>query len=394
MKSRSTIVLIGNYRPDHHESMSRFALMLRKGFEARGLKVKLWHPAVLFGLGRRDTSSGFAKWLGYIDKWGVYPLLLLFKSNYLRFGNGRVYYHICDHSNSFYLKFLPSPATGITCHDVLAIRGAMGFKDTYCPATPFGKIMQKHILQNLSTAQKLAAVSNMTLKQLNEIAVTPESVKRNNHDPVNRKWGVVYNAFNAPFKPRDKSAGRLQLQAAGIDTSKPYLLHVGSSAKRKNRPLLVLLLDALGSQWSGNAVFAGDSIDEELKTFIESKGLSGRVISVVKPPHDLLETLYNNCYAFIFPSYSEGFGWPVIEAQACGAPVIASNIEPMPEICGNAALFAHPDDPQAFARALINLENHPVRENLVAAGFENCKRFSEDRMTEAYLRLHDISPTD
>src|SRR5690606_30874322 len=106
---------------------------------------------------------------------------------------------------------------------------------------------------------------------------------------------------------------------------------------------------------------AGQKISDKLQKAIEKHGLQSRVISVVKPNHMELVALYSACTAFVFPSYSEGFGWPVIEAQACGAPVIASNIAPMQEVCGQGAQLVDPDDAIGFAEALLNLQDPDVR---------------------------------
>ena len=93
----------------------------------------------------------------------------------------------------------------------------------------------------------------------------------------------------------------------------------------------------------------------------------------------------------MFPSFSEGFGWPPIEAQACGAPVIASNLAPMPEVSGEAALFADPYSPQAFAEAFLTLKgNVSLKEDLIQKGIKNIERFHIDKMMRAYLELQGV----
>src|SRR5690606_39604599 len=99
--------------------------------------------------------------------------------------------------------------------------------------------------------------------------------------------------------------------------------------------------------------------------------------------------LYNGAEAFVFPSLSEGFGWPVIEAQACGTPVVTSNFQPMLEVSGNAALHADPKSPKAFAEALMTISNINLREELIKLGFENTKRFYVKHMIESYLKLYN-----
>ena len=112
-----------------------------------------------------------------------------------------------------------------------------------------------------------------------------------------------------------------------------------------------------------------------------------KLISVVKPDHQTLVALYSCCEAFVFPSLSEGFGWPLIEAQACGAVVIASNTAPMPEVSGGAALHFDPNKPHDFANGFIALQNKEFKESLKIKGLKNIERFHRDNMMEAYLKF-------
>ena len=376
------IILIGNYEKDRQESMERFAQMLSSGFNKSGLKTQIWRPNVVFGKSFHTTTAGIGKWFGYIDKWILFPLILFFKVNSKDSKSGKKRFHICDHSNSPYLKYLPSESTVITCHDVLAIRGALGFADAYCPASSFGKVLQKWILQNLIKAKSLASVSQFTLDQLRALDFSGAVEPKN--------WKVIYNSFNADFFIMDKVEANSVLVESGIETNTPFLLHVGSALPRKNRKLLIDMLDSLGNNWNGKVFFAGKSLDNALVEYIKSKNLQDRVISIVRPDHRALVALYNLCEAFVFPSFSEGFGWPVIEAQACGAVVIASNLAPMPEVSGGAALHSDPNKPEDFAKAFLSLSDIELKNQIVKKGLENVKRFSQEIIIGKYLKLHGV----
>jgi glycosyltransferase involved in cell wall biosynthesis len=90
----------------------------------------------------------------------------------------------------------------------------------------------------------------------------------------------------------------------------------------------------------------------------------------------------------VFPSYSEGFGWPIIEAQACGAPVITSNKAPMmSEVGGEAALYADPDNAFSFAEEFRKLKNEDFREEVIRLGYENAKRFDFEKTMGQYVEL-------
>lgn len=374
------LILIGNYKPDKQESMIRFAQMLKTGFVGAGFKTQIWWPTVFFGAAAKSTTKGAGKWLGYLDKWAIFPLVLKWKLLNIKENNIR--FHVCDHSNAPYLKHLPADKTGITCHDVIAIRGGLGYADAFCDASGMGKILQRWILKNLSKAKLLAAVSELTIVQLEELAADQHN--------ANKNWRVIYNAFNAEFTPIGVPRIEKLMHKAGLDPKVPFILHVGSGVPRKNRRMLVDMLDLFKDEWGGNICFAGEPVDEHIRSIAKSLNIEERIVSVIKPDHETLVALYNACDAFIFPSFSEGFGWPMIEAQACGAPVIASNIEPMPEVSGGAAIYADPANPGEFAEAFLSLRDVVKRSQIIEKGFFNTRRFSLAKMTDAYTDLYKI----
>jgi|SRR5688572_517164 len=158
------IILIRHYSPDGQESMLRFAQMLSSGFRDAGHDCEIW-PTIRFGSFFKDAKSGVAKWLAHIDKW-ISPLELSWRVRKEIATNANIRFQICDHSNAPYLTFLPKEVTVVTCHAVLAIRGALVYKDAYCTASINGKILQKWILRSLNRATLLAAASRLTLSQL------------------------------------------------------------------------------------------------------------------------------------------------------------------------------------------------------------------------------------
>lgn len=377
------IVFIGNYTPDKQESMQRFSELLYSGFKRSGADATIWRPTVIVGHLFKDTAKGVAKWFGYIDKWILFPLILkwrLLRDKKLR--GPETHFHICDHSNAPYLKFLPPNNTAITCHDVLAIRGALGYKDAYCSATRTGKILQMWILENLSSAKTLVATSRLTLKQLEALA--------GEKSPKGKDWRIIHLGFNADFRPMPKTERDVILRSIGLDPDVPFILHVGSSQERKNRKMLIDMTVALGGRWKGKIVYAGQAIDGELKSHAISSGVSDRLVSVVNPDHRTLVALYSACYVYVWPSFSEGFGWPLIEAQACGAPVISSNFEPMPEVSNYTAVHADPTKPEEFAQAFLKLTDEKVREEVIRKGLQNSASFSPEKMINAYLALHGL----
>lgn len=362
--------------------MIRFADLLANGLKARGFSAEIISPKPIVLPKNSNPGGGLAKWLGYVDKWILFPFTLrrLVQKKQREFGD-QVFFHVCDHSNAPYLAHLPAARTAITCHDVLAIRGALGFPDSYCPASRAGVFLQKWILKNLRRADKIACVSKLTLRQLVETA------GEKNPRPG---WMVVPNALNADFKKIETATALRMLQQAGIEIPRPFLLHVGSNLPRKNRRMLLQMVAQSNPVWPGHICFAGEPADDALLAEALELKISERVLSVAKPSHEMLCALYSLAHAFVFPSLSEGFGWPLIEAQACGTPVIASHLEPLPEVSGGTALHADPMDAQSFAAALIKLNDETQRESLIAQASSNAARFGQTAMIDKYLALHNV----
>jgi glycosyltransferase involved in cell wall biosynthesis len=244
-----------------------------------------------------------------------------------------------------------------------------------------GVVLQKWILKHLRMSSRIACVSKLTLSHLCEVA--GESTPKPG-------WKVVHNAFNAPFARVETGAANRILARNGISIPQPFLLHVGSDLPRKNRRMLVQMIGQGKVPWPGHICFAGDPIEPALSGEARTLGVQDRLHSIVKPEHQTLCALYSLAEALVFPSFSEGFGWPVIEAQACGTPVIASNREPLPEVSGGAALHADPESPQEFAAALQKLNEAGARKSLIEQGLKNAERFGVAKMIEGYLTLHDL----
>lgn len=382
--NQKKIILISNYLPDKQESMRLFMQMFYDSYRSKDLLVEVWYPVVFFGNIAATTLSGIGKWLSYVDKYILFPMVLIGKRIKGKFKKEAFIYHICDHSNAPYLFFLPRNKTIITCHDVLAIRGAFGFKDAYCEASLTGRILQEWIFFSLLKARKIGFVSEFTKNQFLELKQLKNKQDFGN-EPL---YKIIYNGFNANFGILKGDELKNIFKKYNIHFNIPYILHVGSDLPRKNRELLVEMLYVLDDSWNGVVCLAGQKIDVKLDNLIHKYGLQDRVVFIERPDHELLVALYNDCDAFVFPSFTEGFGWPLIEAQACGAPVITSALDPMIEVCGGAALHADPNNSKTFADAFKLLADKTVRSDLVQDGFKNCERFKKEAIVKAYLDFY------
>jgi glycosyltransferase involved in cell wall biosynthesis len=168
----------------------------------------------------------------------------------------------------------------------------------------------------------------------------------------------------------------------------PFILHVGSSHKRKNRDGVLRVFSELKDRFDGPLVFAGAPLTDELRQLANSYGIADRIIEILRPSDSLLEALYNRAHALLFPSRFEGFGWPLIEAQACGCPVVCSDAGPFGELMQDTALVTPVDDIQAFANNLLMLNDLEIRRQYSNRGLENVKRFLPEIAAKGYLRIY------
>lgn len=101
-------------------------------------------------------------------------------------------------------------------------------------------------------------------------------------------------------------------------------------------------------------------------------------------------TLYNAAFAFLYPSLRESFGIPMLEAMACGTPIVTSNTSAMPEVAGQGAILINPENPQEIADALLKLENDVIfYQEQVVYGLERVKQFSWKNTVEEYVKIYN-----
>ncbi|HEY2615609.1 MAG TPA: glycosyltransferase family 1 protein [Chthoniobacterales bacterium] len=366
------VLLIGNYPPDQQQSMDRFAALLRRGLSAAGIEVELIRPEPFFG-NFQLAGKFIAKWLGYIDKFILFPPQLRKK-----IAERPALVHICDHSNAMYAKRAGAVPVVVTCHDLLAVRGALG-EDTDCPASWTGKILQRWILRSLRRARTIACVSRAT-------CADAERFLGSGGEP---KLEVITLGLNYPYRklPAPEVIARLK-RIRALDSTRPFVLHVGSNERRKNRDGVLRIFARTKDKWNGQVVFAGDPLPLRIHSLGRKLGVSSRLVEVVFPESELLETLYNGATALVYPSRSEGFGWPAAEAHACGCPVISSDVGPLPEVCGDAALMHPLEDEAAFAADILRLTDPAERQLWSDKALRNATRFDAGRMIAQYLGIY------
>ena len=167
-----------------------------------------------------------------------------------------------------------------------------------------------------------------------------------------------------------------------------FVLAVGTLEPRKNLPRLVAAYRRLADELQAQhpLVVVGRPGWETQETIVALDSLGERAIVIGFVPDDQLALLYRRCALFAYPSLGEGFGLPVLEALAAGAPVLTSDRSSLPEVAGDAAAYCDPTDESSIARELERLLRDPrLREQLAAAGPPRAARFSWAHTAAAVL---------
>lgn len=204
---------------------------------------------------------------------------------------------------------------------------------------------------------------------------------------------VIPEAPSPIFRPMAESEIEPILRRHGINF--PYVLYVGSTEPRKN---LVRLLDAFARlrlatcTWHLVIVGARDWTARRIVHAVERLQLRDAVHFTGLVQEDDLPGLYCGADLFVFPSLLEGFGLPVIEAMACGTPVVTSTSSSLPEVAGDAAVLVDPYDPAAIAHAMLRvLEDRALALELRARGMARARQFTWEqaarRITAVYEKV-------
>jgi glycosyltransferase involved in cell wall biosynthesis len=204
---------------------------------------------------------------------------------------------------------------------------------------------------------------------------------------------VVYPGCDERFTPLPRDAARAVV-ARRFDLRDPYILHVGTLEPRKNAVALLRAFERLraGRATNHTLVLVGRRgwMYEPILAALRAPGLGGRVRLIDDADNDVLPALYSAAELFVYPSLYEGFGLPVVEAMACGTPVVTSTTSSLPEVAGDAALLADPRDADALAAAIERALGDPdLRAALAARGRTRARHFSWQRCARETLAVYE-----
>lgn len=252
-----------------------------------------------------------------------------------------------------YLTFLMNPArTVLTIHDLVMLRRLRGLKR-------FVLWLLWYWLPVRRVAEVVVISEAIRAELLQAVRCDPEKVR------------VIHNAVSDEFQPVPYV----------FNEARPRILQMGVTWN-KNIERVAEALAELGCQ----LVVVGRLSDDQ-QAALARFGID--VESHVGLSREALVEVYASCDLLLFASVYEGFGLPIVEAQAVGRPVVTSNIHSMPEVAGGGACLVDPLDTASIRAGVLRvLSDAAYREDLVARGFENVRDFRSDRMAERYAAVY------
>jgi glycosyltransferase involved in cell wall biosynthesis len=254
-------------------------------------------------------------------------------------------------------------------------------------------LLQRWILSGLRRATHVVCDSEQTRKEL--LCLAPELEGRSS---------LVEVPLSYPFFPMPPGQAAQHLARLGLDATpgpgvRRFLFHIGGNQWYKNREGVIRIFGQLRARYPHLTaspplylVMAGKHPTETMRRMVEEGEMTESVVFTGTVSDEELCALYSLAEALIFPSLREGFGWPLIEAQACGCPVVTSDLAPMNQVAGPAALLASLERSSDFVDQLARLlsEDPALREGRKAEVCHHASRFTPENFLKRILVAYKI----
>ncbi|HXF69541.1 MAG TPA: glycosyltransferase family 1 protein [Thermoflexus sp.] len=310
-----------------------------------------------------DPPAGFGGRLFILWRMMVYPL-------WARRYPADVY-HVLDHSYGHLLFALDGSRTVVTVHDV-------------APLLFHGRRWGlSHLAWEVAWRGTQRATWLLTDSEFTKREWAARSRKGTN------RVTTIYPGVEPHFHPLDEDERLLRRERWKVGHRR-LILHVGHCQPRKNLERLLMALALLADR-KVNFLFiqVGGVFSQDQQRLLESLGLGEKVRQITQVSEEELVGLYNAADVFVLPSLYEGFGFPVLEAMACGTPVVASNVASLPEVVGDAGLLVDPRDPQAIADAVASILSDPaLARELRRRGLERARMFQWENTARETLKVY------
>ena len=203
---------------------------------------------------------------------------------------------------------------------------------------------------------------------------------------------VVHNGVRPHFNPVAPAEARVALE--NYNLPEEFILFLGNTDPKKNlKNVLLAFQSFLQETNSSIKMVMPDFGEDNLTNLLDSLNASEirkNIFLTGYIQNEILPNIYSLAKFFMYPSLRESFGLPILEAMACGCPVITSDTSSMPEVAGKAALLVDPRDITDIKNSMLKVNNDvEIREKLISAGIERAAEFSYTKAAEKLLRIYD-----
>jgi glycosyltransferase involved in cell wall biosynthesis len=280
--------------------------------------------------------------------------------------------HVVDPGNVIYLDVIRHRCSVATVHDMIPYLCLTGKLKGFRPSAT-GRLLMREIIKRLRRVDRLVCISEATRRDLVQLAHIESA-----------RIVVIPNAVFQPMAPASVEACLSLRVELNVPVSAPLLLHAGRNFYKNHAGVLEVFTKLHGIIPETHLVFV-TSYAPGLAAAVTARGLDHHVRVIPFLPASKMAALYTTSNLLIFPSFYEGFGYPVLEAQLCGTPVICANTGALPEVAGDGARLFAPDDVDGMAAAAIEILKDPTASaRMTTLGQKNARRFSR----EAWLASH------
>jgi glycosyltransferase involved in cell wall biosynthesis len=373
-----TVGVVCDYAEEGWPSMDLAAELLVAGLREH---APGWQPAALrpamprtFGRVLRGRTGRNADRL--LARHLAYPRWLR------RHADGMDLYHVADHSYAHLVHALPAERTVVTCHDLDAFRSVLDPAREPRPA--WFRAMANRLLSGLRRASFVVCDSDAVHAELLSYGVLPP-------DRVSTVPLPAHPDFSAePDAAADAEAARL----LGPAEDHVDLLHVGSTVARKRIPLLLKAFAEVAPVVPGaRLIRVGGALEPEQRRIAEEHEILDRIVQVPFVERRTLAAIYRRAALVVYPSEREGFGLPLVEAMACGATAVASDLPVFREVAGDAVQFVTRDDPDGWAEAIGDaidrLASPQGRAEARAAALRRAERFTLATYAQSIAKIYE-----
>jgi len=300
----------------------------------------------------------------FLSRYVKYPLRA-------RFSQGDIN-HLCDDSMGHLGNFLDRRKTIITCFDLRPLK--------LCLRESGALKLHRFSLKGLRKAARVITVSEASKRDLLQLT-----------DCEARRIHVIPLGVTDCYKPlHEPDSLEMTRQKYGLD-DRIWLLHVGLSWEHKNIEGILRALRILLQQGRNVSLLkAGEALSPHQRALAGSLEVNDHIHSLGHVSDRDLVAIYNIADVLLMPSFNEGFGLPILEAMACGTPVVTSNVSSMPEVAGQAAVLVDPHKPEEIANAIGAVLTHEhLRARLRNAGFKRAGEFTWERTAQKTLVVYE-----